>query len=118
MVMNTPMTGELTETDEEADDGSYFKLYRVTVRAGEKLTITMRSAALDSYIVLGHMVDGDWDQIAFDDDGGGGKNARLEHTFDTAGEYLIRANTVGANATGSFIIRADRAVPSRPTRRS
>jgi plastocyanin len=117
---NTPMTGELTDTDDEADDGSYFDLYRLTVRAGESITITMRSSAVDSYVVLGEMKDGEWTQTAFDDDGAGGKNARLQHTFDTAGEYFIRANTVGANATGSYTLRVDRAgaaaarTPRRP----
>ena len=116
---NTPMTGELTDTDEEADDGSYFDLYRMTVRAGESVTITMRSSAVDSYVVLGEMKDGEWNQIAFDDDGAGGKNARLQHTFDAAGEYFIRANTVGANAKGAYTLRVDRAgaAPARTPRR-
>ena len=120
VTLNTPMTGELTESDDEADDGSYFDLYRLTARAGESVTITMRSSAVDSYVVLGQMVDGQWSQIAFDDDSGGGKNARLQHSFDTAGEYLIRANTVGANATGSYTLRVDRTGATgtvRPARR-
>ncbi len=108
LAANTPTTGELTDTDDEADDGSFFDLYRITVRAGERVTITMRSSAVDSYLVLGQMVDGAWNEIEKDDDSAGGQNARLEHTFDTAGEYLIRANTVGAGKTGTYIIRVDR----------
>ena len=118
---NTPTTGALTDSDDEADDGSYFDLYRISVRAGEKVTIAMRSSAVDSYVVLGQMVDGEWSQIAYDDDTGGGKNARLEHTFDGAGEYLVRANTVGAGSTGTYTIRIDRGAgtggAARPTRR-
>lgn len=115
---NTPVTGEVSDTDEEADDGSFFDLYRITVRAGEEVTITMRSSAFDSYLVLGQMVDGEWSQTAFDDDGAGGNNARITHTFDTAGEYLIRANTVGAGKTGAYTIRVDRAATTTPgTRR-
>ena len=119
---NTPMTGEITDSDDEADDGTYFDLYRLTVRAGETVTMTMRSSALDSYVVLGQMVDGAWNQIAFDDDGGGGKTARLQHTFEVAGEYLIRANTVGSNSTGAYTLRVDRSGASpagaaRPPRR-
>lgn len=109
LAANTPVTGTIADTDEEADDGSYFDLYRITVRTGERVTITMRSSAVDSYVVLGQMTNGEWNQIAYDDDTGGGKNARLEHTFDAAGEYLIRANTVGANSTGAYTIRIDRA---------
>ncbi len=117
IVANTLTTGELTENDDEADDGSLFDLYRITARAGESVIITMRSSAVDSYVVLGQMVDGQWNQIAYDDDGAGGNNARLTHTFDVAGEYLIRANTVGAGKTGSYTIRVDRtagrAAPAR-----
>ncbi len=114
---NTPVTGEISDGDSEADDGSFFDLYRITVRANEAVTITMRSSAVDSYVVVGQMVDGEWNQIAFDDDGAGGTNARLAHTFDTAGEYLIRANTVGAGKTGSYAIRVDRTATAPATRR-
>jgi hypothetical protein len=64
------------------------------------------------------MVDGEWNQIAYDDDGAGGKNARLEHTFEAAGEYLIRANTVGANSTGAYTLRVERGATgaARPRR--
>jgi plastocyanin len=119
VVANTAMSGELTETDEEADDGTFFDLYKLTVRAGESVTITMRSTAVDSYVVLGNMQDGEWNQLATDDDGAGGRNARLEHTFDAAGEYLIRANTVGSDKLGRYTIRVDRtAAGAAPRRRS
>ena len=119
LAANVPTTGELTDTDDEADDGSLFDLYRITVRSGEKVTVTMRSSAVDSYLVLGQLADGAWTQIAYDDDGAGGNHAKLEHTFEVAGEYLIRANTVGAGKTGTYTIRLDRAASSaaRPARR-
>lgn len=119
LAANVPTTGELTDTDDEADDGSLFDLYRITVRSGEKVTVTMRSSAVDSYLVLGQMADGAWTQIVYDDDGAGGNHAKLEHTFEVAGEYLIRANTVGAGKTGTYTIRLDRAASSaaRPARR-
>ena len=72
---------------------------------------------MPTYIVLGQMVDGEWSQTAFDDDGAGGNNSRLAHTFETAGEYLIRANTVGAGKTGAYTIRVDRAVAATRTPR-
>ena len=116
---NLPVSGTLTDNAQESEDGSLYDLYRIAVRAGETATITMRSTEFDSYLVLGQMKDGEWSQIAFDDDGAGGNNARLAHTFDAAGEYLIRANTVGAGKTGAYTIRVDRAASStsRPARR-
>ncbi|MCC7054421.1 MAG: PPC domain-containing protein [Gemmatimonadaceae bacterium] len=112
-----PVTGELTETDEEADDGSFFDLYRITARAGETVTITMRSSAVDSYLVLGQMTDGEWSETAHDDDGAGGNHSRIQHTFEAAGEYLIRANTIGAGKTGSYTIRLERSGGAPAARR-
>jgi plastocyanin len=117
LAVNTPVSGELTDSDEEADDGTFFDAYRVTVRAGETWTFTMRSTAVDSYVVLGAMTDGEWNQIAYDDDGGGGKTARLEHTFDRAGEYIIRANSVGSPSTGAYTIRATKSAGAPAARR-
>lgn len=119
LAANTTVSGELTDSDAESDDGSLFDTYRITAQAGETVTFTMRSTSFDSYLVLGQMMDGEWSQIAFDDDGAGGNDAQIRHTFDSAGEYLIRANTVGAGKTGSYTIRADRAAgaTARPARR-
>jgi hypothetical protein len=118
LASNVLTNGELTDSDDEADDGSLFDAYRITGRAGEKITVTMRSSAVDSYLVIGRMTDGEWTQIAYDDDGAGGNHARLEHTFDEGGEYIIRANTVGAGKTGAYTIRLERigATPAAPRR--
>ncbi len=119
LASNVLTTGALTDADDEAEDGSLFDGYRITGRAGEKISVTMRSSAFDSYLVIGKMTDGEWTQIAYDDDGAGGNHARLEHTFDDGGEYIIRANTVGAGKTGAYTIRLERigAMPSVTPRR-
>ena len=119
LASNVMTAGELTDADDEADDGSLFDGYRVTGRAGEKISVTMRSSSFDSYLAIGRMVNGEWQQLAYDDDGAGGNNARLEHTFDEGGDYIIRANTVGAGKTGSYTIRLERigAIPSAAPRR-
>ena len=122
LASNVLTNGDIGENDEEADDGSLFDAYRITARAGEQVTVTMRSTAVDSYLVLGRMVNGEWAQIAYDDDGAGGNNARVEYTFEEGGEYIVRANTVGAGKTGAYTIRLERigATPSpapRPKRR-
>ena len=117
LALGTSVTGTLSDSDEEADDGSSYDLYRVTVRAGEKVVVGMRSTVVDSYVVIGQMVNGAFTQLAYDDDGAGGKDARLEYTFDAAGEYLIRANTIGARSFGSYTIRLDRAGAVRTPRR-
>lgn len=110
--------GTLSCEDEEADDGSLYESYRITARAGESVTFVMRSTALDSFLVLGQMIDGEFTTIVADDDGAGGTNARIRHTFEQGGEFVIRANTVGAGKVGAYTIRVDRASASRPAPRS
>jgi len=105
---NTTVTGELTESDETAADESSFDAYTFTGRAGERVTITMMSSALDSYLVIGRLVNGEFEQIAYDDDGGEGNDSKLEQTLEQAGEYVIRANCVGSGKTGSYRIRLER----------
>lgn len=109
VTFNAPMSGELSDTDDEAEDGTPFDGYKLTVRAGETVTITMRSTDFDSYLVLGKMSDGTFDSMATDDDGAGGNNSKIEHTFEQAGEYIIRANSVGGDARGRYTLRVDRA---------
>ena len=118
LASGVPVSGTITENDEEADDGTLFDGYRITVRANETVTITMRSATLDSYLVLGELTDGTFTTIESDDDGAGGNNARIRYTFDRAGEYLIRANVVGTGKTGAYTIRVDRGTAARSPRRS
>lgn len=112
------VSGGISTEDAEADDGTLFDSYRITARAGESVTITMRSTAVDSYLSLGQMIDGEFTKIAEDDDGAGGTNARIQHTFEQAGDYLIRASTVASGSTGAYTIRIDRAAGARPARRS
>jgi len=112
------VSGSIVFEDEEADDGTLFDSYRITARAGESVTITMRSSAVDSYLTLGQVTDGEFTKTADDDDSAGGTNARIEHTFERAGEYLIRASAVGSGNTGAYTIRIDRAAAARPARRS
>lgn len=112
------VSGTLTFEDEEADDGKLFDSYRITARAGESVTITMRSTAMDSFLSLGQMTGGEFTKLEDDDDSAGGTNARIQHTFESAGEYLIRASTIDTGKTGAYTIRIDRAPAARPARRS
>ena len=111
------VSGELTESDQEADDGTPFDAYKFTVRAGEMVTITMRSTDIDAFLVLGKMDGDSFTSMETDDDGGGSRNSRIEHTFDEAGEYVIRANVVGSPAMGKYTVRVDRAARGTTPRR-
>lgn len=117
------VSGALRDSDPDADDGTFFDTYRITVRAGETVSITMRSSVVDSYLTLGRMMNDSFTSVATDDDSAGGNNAQIEHTFEEGGEYLIRAGAVGTGKTGAYTIRLDRPAvspsvsPARPARR-
>lgn len=96
--------GTLGEGDAEAEDGSYYDLYRVSARAGDTLTITMRSGDFDAYLVVGRMVDGELETMESDDDSGGGTDAQVRFVVPADGDYHIHANSLGAGETGAYTL--------------
>jgi hypothetical protein len=110
----TPITagptvnGALDDDDEVLEaDNSYFDLYTFQGHAGEQLTINMESDEFDTYLAIGRMVGGEFEEIATMDDGGEGTNSLLEVTLDADGEYVIRANSFSAAETGSYTLRVE-----------
>ena len=83
----------LTSTDNTLPDGSYYKAYQFQGEAGQSLVIEMMGKGIDPYLVL---FDSTGTKIAEDDDGNGGKNARLVVTLPTTG------NTPGQGSTHSL----------------
>lgn len=97
--------GYLASTDPTLDNGAPFHLYRYAGIRGERLRITLRSMDFDAYLVLGtpggrHGVD---QALARDDDGGGGRNSRINFVLPQDGEYVIRVNPLAA-ATGEYVL--------------
>jgi hypothetical protein len=100
-----PVTRYLTASDPTLDGGEHFHLHTYTGRRGERVVITVRSTDFDSYLVLGtpggrHGVQA---ALARDDDGGGGRDARIEHTFQYDGDYVIRVNPL-LSGTGRYTL--------------
>jgi hypothetical protein len=97
--------GELNDEDAvlEADD-SYYDLWTYQGRAGEQVKIQMMSDDFDTYVAVGRMVNGEWEEVATMDDGGEGTNTLLEVTLPANGEYVIRANSFGADETGGYTL--------------
>jgi hypothetical protein len=96
--------GTLDSRDPQADDDSYFDLWTFRGTPGQRITITLRSSDFDAYLGWGRMDGGDWEEMASDDDGAGGTDARLEVTVGGAGVHTIRANTLGGGETGAYTL--------------
>ena len=94
------VTGQLTRSDTRRGDGSYADSYLYSGRAGEQLTVTLRATGFNAWVVV------DEPNGPFREHGGsgGGNTARLTVTLPRSGQYIILANSVDANATGSYVM--------------
>jgi hypothetical protein len=66
--------------------GSRMQMVPIDFEQGKKYTILLNSDAFDSYLRL---IDPAGKTVAEDDDGGGGLNARIDHTAVKTGQYQI-----------------------------
>lgn len=92
--------------DEPTVDGRYVDLYRFHGRAGETVTLTLRSDDFDAYLFLAPASTGE--KLASDDDGGGDRDSRITVTLPEAGEYLLRATSFVAGQRGSYTLLLER----------
>lgn len=99
------LTGELSDTDAELDDGSFYDYFVYTGRAGEQVTVTLRSAAFDAYLAVGDQAgEGGFGELASDDDGAGGTDSQVTVAVPASGVLLIRANSLSGGTTGGYSV--------------
>jgi len=84
-------------------DNSFFDLYSFEGKAGLQVRIDMMSREIDSYLIL---IDPKGNEVAQDDDSGGGSNARIVATLPVDGSYLLMANSYKAGEAGRYTLKA------------
>jgi hypothetical protein len=94
------VTGQLGPSSPTLGDNSPFAAWYLQGRAGERVTITMRSTDFDAYLHVGKLGEGAF--LATDDDSGGNSDAQLTFTFPSTGTFAIIANTFAAGSSGSY----------------
>ncbi|MEP7326797.1 MAG: PPC domain-containing protein, partial [Gemmatimonadota bacterium] len=99
--------GALAQDDAKMEDNSYYDLYTFQAKRGQRVTITMRSTAFDSYLAFGRIEDGSFNTLESDDDSGGGEDAKVEFNIPRDGEYAIRANSLFENVTGNYSVQLE-----------
>jgi serine protease Do len=92
-------------------DGSFFNAYTFRANAGQRLTIDMVSNEIDAYLIL---LDPNGRDIAQNDDGGGGTNARLMTVVPATGTYTVLANSYSSGEAGEYELRVATATPASP----
>lgn len=104
--------GRLGGSSAEDDDGKRYGAYTFTASAGERVKIDLESDDFDSFLRVGRIVNGAFIQLAYNDDGGDGLNARLVFTAPQAGEYLIRATSYSGSADGQYRLSLEQGPPA------
>jgi len=102
ITMNSEASGTITKRDQRLQDSSYYQVWLFTGLAGQIVQIDVRSTDFDAYAIL---QDQSGNRIAFDDDAGGGTNARIIYTLPYAGQYRILANSFRRGQTGRYTVR-------------
>lgn len=97
----------LRATDPEDSDGTYYQDWLYTGRAGERIVITMRSTAFDSYLQFGKAGAGTFTYMDAQDDRGGGNDSLMAVALPEDGQYVLRVNTI-SKATGPYSLRVER----------
>jgi hypothetical protein len=103
------ITGDLDEGDRQSfADSAYVDLYVYRARAGESVTIELMSDDFDAEVRVGRWVEGGWQPLGSDDDGGEGTNSLLTITFPEDGDYEIHARSLYAGQTGRYHVSVAR----------
>lgn len=109
IMIGATVRGNLTENDSmAAGDTSFYDDYRFQVEEGDRLRLTMVSNEFDAFLALGEGLAEDFVLINSDDDSLSDTNSLIEHEFDEAGWYTLRANSYAPNSTGAYVITIER----------
>jgi len=85
--------------------GLRFDLFVLVLRAGQTVTFTESSTAVDAYLELYRVnSNGTLTFLGFNDNGGGGTNALLTHTPALTGIYVVGAETFASGETGAYVL--------------
>jgi hypothetical protein len=95
--------GSLRGGAPQTPDGRPYDAWVFSGRRGETVIVTMESRSFDTYLYLGTLRRGSFQEIARDDDGGNGTNSRLEVRLPEDGTYVIRAAAL-RQATGAYTL--------------
>jgi predicted nucleic acid-binding Zn-ribbon protein len=106
--LDEAVRGDLSESDPQAEDDSFYDLYSYRGRAGETITITLQSEDFDAFLSVGTLEGGELQVMESNDDGDDGTDSELRVTLPETGEYVIRANSLMGGETGAYTLRVTR----------
>lgn len=101
---------EATDATDEARDGVRYDDYRLRLRAGERVRLSLESEAFDPVLRIYGLSDLN-EPIAENDDYGEGLDSRLNFTAPADGVYVVRATSFGAGEAGAYRLSAEAIAP-------
>lgn len=102
------VSGALEATDPLLQDDSHFDTWIYEGRRGDSVQISLESSDFDAFLLLFRQADQGPEQVAENDDGGGGSNARITVVLPEDGAYAVLANSYGAGQkTGAYTLRIE-----------
>jgi len=96
------VSGTLTRRDRMLRDTTFYQAWSFFGTAGQNVQIDVVSSDFDAYAIL---QGPGGNEIARDDDAGGGTNARIRASLPTAGTYHILANAYRKGQVGRYTVR-------------
>ncbi len=100
--------GTLGDDDALSEDGSFYDAYKITVKAGEKLRVTMVSNEFDAYLDIGREDEtGSFTSVISDDDSLSDTHAKVDWSVETDGDYVIRARSYSSGQSGSYALTVE-----------
>jgi hypothetical protein len=100
--VGSEVTGTLSATDLRLPSDAHLDAWELTGAVGSSVTVDLRS---DDFDVVLYVVGPGLAETLFDDDSGGGCDARLTLTFLEDGPYRVAATSLAAGTTGTYTLR-------------
>jgi S1-C subfamily serine protease len=115
LALNGPaINGKLTNQSSILPaDNSFFDLYAFEGKAGQQITIEMKSQEIDPYLIL---IGPNQGEIAQDNNGAGSKNARITVRLPADGIYTLLANSYQPRQSGAYTLELKAIAPTQPSR--
>ncbi|WP_228126799.1 pre-peptidase C-terminal domain-containing protein [Candidatus Viadribacter manganicus] len=95
------MNGELAQGDTTLNSGEFIDTFSFQGQAGQRVTIDMRSTAVDPYLILLAPSGAQEDN---DDASSSDRNARIETTLAESGQYRIGATSYQPGERGAYVV--------------